>query len=183
MGFTDNFKLKPREAIIREVRRFPIIDGGKYLFATVLMMIPFFFLFPLLKWNGWGIAVGLIIFALGFAMFVRTLFMWYHNVFIVTTDRIVDIEQRGFFERVVSQSSLEKIQDVSLHTHGLLQTIFRYGDVNIKTAWGSVDLCVPAIFRPSRLQRLLLETQELYLEKHKFRQSTEKAYERDDVKK
>jgi uncharacterized membrane protein YdbT with pleckstrin-like domain len=109
--------------------------------------------------------------------------MWYHNVFIVTTDRIVDIEQRGFFERVVSQSSLEKIQDVSLHTHGLLQTIFRYGDVNIKTAWGSVDLCVPAIFRPSRLQRLLLETQELYLEKHKFRQPTEKVYERDDVKK
>jgi hypothetical protein len=183
MGFTDSFEMKPREAIIREVRRFPLIDGGKYFVATLLMMIPFFFLFPLLKWNGWGIALGSLVFATGFFIFFRTVFLWYHNVFVVTTDRIVDFEQRGFFERVVSQSSLEKIQDVSLHTHGALQTVFLYGDVNIKTAWGSVDLCVPAIFRPGKLQRLLLDTQEIYMEKQRQHQPTEKVYARDSIKK
>ena len=183
MGFTDKFELKPRETIIREVRRFPLIDGGKYFFATLLMMVPFFFLFPLLKWNGWGIMLGSAVFGVGVFIFFRTIFLWYHNVFVVTTDRIIDFEQRGFFERVVSQSSFEKIQDVSLHTHGLFQTVFMYGDVNIKTAWGSVDLCVPAIFRPGTLQRLLLETQELYLEKHKVHQPIESGYARDSIKK
>lgn len=170
MGVLDSIELRPREKVIREIRRFPLIDVGKYFLATLLMIMPFFFLFPLLKWNFWGVALGVLVFIVGFAMFCRTLFLWYHNVFVITTDRILDFDQRGFFERVVSQSSFEKIQDVSLHTHGAWQTIFRYGDINIKTAWGSVDLCVPAIFRPARIQQLMLETQELYLEKVKSHQ-------------
>ena len=95
--------------------------------------------------------------------------MWYNNVFVITTHRIIDFDQRGFFERVVSQSSFEKIQDVSLHIHGAAQTFFHYGDINIKSAWGSVDLCVPSIFRPARMQRLLLETQEKFYEREKHK--------------
>lgn len=163
MAIIDAIELKPREKVIREIRRFPFVDTGKYIVATLLMLIPFFFLFPLLKWHGWGIALGVTVFITGLAIFFRTVFLWYHNVFVITTDRILDFDQRGFFERVVSQSSFEKIQDVSFHIHGAWQTMFRCGDINIKTAWGSVDLCVPAIFRPSVVQRLLLDTQESYL--------------------
>lgn len=181
MGFTDSIELKPHEQIIREIRRFPFIDSGKYVGATLIMMVPFFFLFPLLKWRVFGAIAGGLVFVVGLVIFVRTLFLWYHNVFVVTTDRIIDIEQRGFFERVVSQSSFEKVQDVSLHTHGAWQTIFRYGDVNIKTAWGSVGLCVPAIFRPAKVQQLILETQELYLERTQSDNSTKKKYARDDI--
>lgn len=172
MAVTDSIELKPREKIIREIRRFPFIDSGKYFAGVLLMIAPFFFLFPLLKWHGWGIAAGTLVFVAGLIIFCRTLFLWYHNVFVVTTDRILDFDQRGFFERVVSQSSFEKIQDVSLHTHGAWQTIFRYGDINIKTAWGSVDLCVPSIFRPAHIQRLLLDTQETYMEKFRSGQSS-----------
>lgn len=105
---------------------------------------------------------GGVMFAAGCWIFVRTLFLWYHNVFVITSERIIDIDQRGFFERVVSQSSWEKIQDVSIHIHGPSQTFFRYGDVNIKTAFGSVDLCVPSIFRPGKVQREMIEAQEKY---------------------
>ncbi len=181
MGVVSSIELKPREKVIREIRRFPFIDTGKYFIAILLMIIPFFFLFPLLKWNLWGVALGVCVFAAGLIIFFRALFLWYHNVFVITTDRIIDFDQRGFFERVVSQSSFEKIQDVSLHTHGPWQTILRYGDINIKTAWGSVDLCVPAIFRPARVQQLLIETQERYLKKVNSHVSPAKTYARDDI--
>lgn len=175
MAIIDSIELKPREKVIKEIRRFPFVDLGKYIGATLLMLIPFFFLFPLLKWHGWGIALGVLVFLVGFSIFFRTVFLWYHNVFVITTDRILDFDQRGFFERVVSQSSFEKIQDVSFHIHGAWQTMFRCGDINIKTAWGSVDLCVPAIFRPATIQRLLLDTQEAYLDQ-------QQNYARDNAK-
>jgi Bacterial PH domain len=169
MAVTDHIELKPEEKIVREVRRFPLIDGGKYFLAIILMMVPFFFLFPLLKWHWWGVGIGSFLLLSGLIILSRTLFMWYNNVFVITTHRIIDFDQRGFFERVVSQSSFEKIQDVSLHIHGAAQTFFHYGDINIKSAWGSVDLCVPSIFRPARMQRLLLETQEKFYEREKHK--------------
>ncbi len=127
------------------------------------MLVPFFFLFPLLKMGALGIALGSFIFLIGACIMARTLFLWVHNVFVVTTERIIDFDQRGFFERVVSQSSFEKIQDVSFHIHGAFETLFNYGDLNIKTGWGSVDLCVPRIYRPSRAQRQLLDAQEEFM--------------------
>ncbi len=167
MSVLSKIILKPNEHVVRVYRRFPLVDIRRYIVAFIFMLVPFFFLFPLLRLHGWGITLGALVFVTGLFLFSRTLFMWFHNVFVVTTDRIVDFDQRGFFERVVSQSSYEKIQDVSFHIHGARQTFFRYGDVNIKSAWGSVDLCVPAIFRPDRAQRLLLDTQEAYLSRHK----------------
>lgn len=163
MSVVNKIILKPHERIVRVYRRYPIVDIRRYVIAAALMLIPFFFLFPLMRLKEWGMALGSIIFLAGFFELVRTLFMWIHNVFIITTDRIIDFDQRGLFERVVSQSSYEKIQDVSFHIHGPLQTMFRYGDVNIKTGWGSVDLCVPGIFQPERAQRLLIDTQEDYM--------------------
>lgn len=166
MGKIDSIELKSHEHIVRTVRRFPLVHTGTYLVAAILMLIPFFLLFPLMKLNVWGGLIGAVIFCVGAAIFVRTFYLWYHNVFVITTERIIDFDQRGFFERVVSQSSWEKIQDVSVHVHGAAQTFFHYGDVNIKTAWGSVDLCVPSIFRPNNVQRIMLETQEDYLARY-----------------
>ncbi|OGH61069.1 MAG: hypothetical protein A2848_02865 [Candidatus Magasanikbacteria bacterium RIFCSPHIGHO2_01_FULL_50_8] len=169
MGKVDNIELKPQEKIVREIRRFPFVHFGTYCGATLLMLIPFFFLFPLMKLHTWGVALGVVVFCAGAYIFLRTFYLWYHNVFVITTDRIIDFDQRGFFERVVSQSSWEKIQDISVHIHGASQTFFHYGDVNIKTAWGSVDLCVPSIFRPNNMQRLMLETQENFLKTYERR--------------
>lgn len=129
----------------------------------MFLLLPFFFLFPLLKFGGWGIFISVSAFLVGLAILIRTLFFWFHNVFVITTERVFDFDQRGWFERVVSQSSYEKIQDISFHIHGVFPTLFRYGDLNIKSAWGSVDLQVPAIYNPHAAQELLLDLQEQYL--------------------
>lgn len=165
MGAAHKLILKPDEHIVRVVRRVPFIDLGRYVTAAFFLLLPFFLLYPLLKYKPWGIIAGVILFSIGLFLCVRALFLWYHNVFIVTSDRIIDFDQRGFFEQVASQSSYEKIQDVSFHIHGALGTVFRFGDIHLKTGWGSVDLTVPAVYRPSELQRLILDVQEVYLQR------------------
>ncbi|HAL49973.1 MAG: hypothetical protein UU40_C0019G0006 [Candidatus Uhrbacteria bacterium GW2011_GWD2_41_121] len=59
---------------------------------------------------------------------------YYLDTWIVTTNRIINIEQRGLFSRVISELHLNQVQDVTAETRGFLQTILSYGDVYIQTA-------------------------------------------------
>lgn len=59
---------------------------------------------------------------------------YYLDVYIITNERIVNIEQNGFFKREISELHLHQIQDVSAKVNGFLPTIMHYGDVFIQTA-------------------------------------------------
>lgn len=85
---------------------------------------------------------------------------WYGDVYVLTNYRIVDVEQRGFFYRKFAEASLDKIQDISYETAGILQTVFRYGDVLVQTA-GTVDnITMEAVSRPDLQALYLLRTQQ-----------------------
>jgi hypothetical protein len=60
------------------------------------------------------------------ALFLIFVF-YYLSIQIITGIRIVDIEQVGLFDHVVSELHIDKIEDVSSKTSGLLGTIFNYG--------------------------------------------------------
>ena len=59
---------------------------------------------------------------------------YYLDTWIVTTERIINIEQHGLFSRVVSELHLNQIQDVTSETRGVAATFLSYGDVYIQTA-------------------------------------------------
>jgi uncharacterized membrane protein YdbT with pleckstrin-like domain len=59
---------------------------------------------------------------------------YYLSLQIVTNQRIVDIDQKGLFNREVNELPLANIQDVSHKLNGFLGTIFNFGNVIIQTA-------------------------------------------------
>jgi len=59
---------------------------------------------------------------------------YYLDVWIITDIRIVNIEQKGLFSRSISELKLFRVQDVTAEVHGLLPTLFHYGEVTIQTA-------------------------------------------------
>lgn len=59
---------------------------------------------------------------------------YYFDVWIVTSERIINIEQKGLFTRVVSELELEKIQDVTTDVRGVIPTFLNYGHLLIQTA-------------------------------------------------
>jgi hypothetical protein len=59
---------------------------------------------------------------------------YYFDVWIVTDQRIVNIEQKGLFSRVVSELGLEKIQDITTDVKGVIPTFLNYGDLQVQTA-------------------------------------------------
>ena len=59
---------------------------------------------------------------------------YYLDTWIVTTERVINIEQKGLFNRVASELQLEAVQDVTSNVEGIFRTMFDYGDVIIQTA-------------------------------------------------
>ena len=59
---------------------------------------------------------------------------YYLDTWIVTTERIINIEQKGLFSRIISTLHLNQVQDVTAETKGFLNTFLTYGNVFIQTA-------------------------------------------------
>jgi len=132
------------EKLVLFLRRHWLVLFGRWFFLIILAGIPVGIYFFLATYQP-QILTGKITFPFLFLLTsIYYLFIWlfffnvfidyYLDVWIVTTKRIIDIEQRGLFNRVVAEHSLEKIQDVTGAQKGLIQTIFKFGDVFIQTA-------------------------------------------------
>ena len=56
------------------------------------------------------------------------------DIWIVTSRRIINIEQQGLFSRVRSEVRLYRVQDVTSEIHGLVRSLFNFGIVYVQTA-------------------------------------------------
>lgn len=59
---------------------------------------------------------------------------YYFDIWIITNERIVNIEQKGLFVRHISELNFFRVQDVTAVVEGLLPTVLNYGDVEVQTA-------------------------------------------------
>jgi hypothetical protein len=59
---------------------------------------------------------------------------YYFDVWIVTNERIVNIEQNGLFSRGVSELELQNIQDITVEVMGIIPTLLNYGNLYVQTA-------------------------------------------------
>lgn len=59
---------------------------------------------------------------------------YYFDVWIITSERLLNIEQRGLFVRHISEVQYSRIQDISTSVTGVLATLLNFGDLYIQTA-------------------------------------------------
>lgn len=82
--------------------------------------------------------------------FMLTKFLrWYFNVFIVTDERIIDIDFVNLLYKEFSEAKITKVQDISYHTQGLFATFLDYGDVVIQTAGEMPNFIFECVPKPS----------------------------------
>lgn len=70
-------------------------------------------------------------------LWLYAFFIWidyYFDVWVITDERVLNIEQKSLFTRVVSEVNLGKVQDVTTKVEGFLPTLLDYGDIFIQTA-------------------------------------------------
>lgn len=82
---------------------------------------------------------------------------YYLDIWIVTDQRILDIEQNNLFHRIASEIDLKRVQDISSTVNGLLQTFFQYGDVKVQTASEENNINLKQIPHPVTVRREIME--------------------------
>lgn len=95
---------------------------------------------------------------------------YYFDAWIVTDRRLIDVEQIGLFRRSVSETRLEKMQDVSFEIKGLFGTIFHYGLISVQTAGAAQNFTINKVSDPAKIKTILLN---LYDERIKSVGSTQ----------
>lgn len=85
---------------------------------------------------------------------------FYLDVWIITNDRVVDIQQNGLFARTISEIDLYRIQDVTVSVKGFFPTIFKYGDLSVKTAADNAVMTFWNIPNPNEVRSALIELAE-----------------------
>lgn len=98
-----------------------------------------------------GLAAG---FILAGILFLPSWISWNYSVFIVTDQRLIQITQRGFWNRSVVDIGLNQIQMVNYEVSGLEETLLGFGTINIQTFVG--DLVIHDVHHPAKTQKKLL---------------------------
>jgi ABC-type multidrug transport system fused ATPase/permease subunit len=81
---------------------------------------------------------------------------YYLDVWIVTNVRIINIEQRQIFSRVISEHELDKIQDVTSEVHGIIATFLNYGEVFVQTAGQQQRFVFKEVSNPQNIKRKII---------------------------
>ena len=76
------------------------------------------------------------------------LYLWYNDVYVLTDERIIDVDQAGIFNRMVAETALDQIQEVKIEVKGPLESIFGFGKIVIQTAGPSENLVLELVPKP-----------------------------------
>ena len=129
------------------------------ILTTVLFMILTINMFVLML---------IIIFWMIFSMFLFIEWLNHElDLFIVTNNRIIWVEQISFLNRTVSECNLWQVQEVNSRTSWIFSNILNYGTILIQTAWNRTTLKMD--FAPDSMQaaRKILNVVDTYRNNNK----------------
>ena len=155
--------LKRNERLVRVVRRYTLTHLPQFFAVVASFSVGFFFMFWLFRHGWWGQAIFVLLSGTGVFFFLRILFAHYGNVCYLTTQRVIDIDRRGLFQRVISEIPYDQIEDVSGHILGFFGTIFRYGQVEIQSGRGKILVIIDSVKHPRRVQQHINILREEYI--------------------
>ena len=147
--FSDQFD---DEAMLLMFRKHPVVMRKEILIASVLLLlgvIPALIVPTYAVFFG-GLGLG---FTLSFLVMFYAWIGWHFTVYIVTDQRLMQINQKGLWKRSVVDIGLDKIQTVSYEIKGLQETLFGFGTIVIQTYVG--ELVIHDVHHPRQIQKKL----------------------------
>ena len=80
---------------------------------------------------------------------------WFYNVFMVTSERVVDIDYSDIVVHNIAVASLTHVQDVNYTQSGFIPTFFNYGDLFVQTAGNEKNFEALSIPKPREATHII----------------------------
>lgn len=153
------------EMVILFLRQHFIVNIPWIIIGMLLLVAPVV-LIPMVLGNlklpfvipGGYILVGTLFWYLATLGFLLTSFLrWFFNIYIVTSERIVDIDFIHILFKEFSEARLVNIQDITYNTGGVFESFFNYGNVFIQTAGTQPNFEFLSVPRPDAVVQTVSE--------------------------
>lgn len=136
----------------------------KVLFFGILIPVGIFLLFPqtamyMFIW----IWAGLL--ALSYH-----LYDWYFDAWLMTTQGLLDVEWKGFFDKTSTRIEYHMIEGVSYEIIGFWPTVLNFGVVTLERVGSGVLVQLVNVNNPRRVEQELLECQKKFLTQKSVRE-------------
>lgn len=170
-GFFDAFLAKPEKVTFEDqeeneqvvlVLRQHLITQVKPFASTILAALGIPFLLNLSGFLGslpMNFQFAFQIFWICFiiTLFIRSFLLWFFNVYIITDERIIDVDFHSMIFRNISSAKIENIEDISSAAAGPLAAVFDFGTILVQTAGERTQFEFDAVPQPSKVSKLLNE--------------------------
>lgn len=87
----------------------------------------------------------------------RALTIYTLNILIITDRRIITNKQHAFFDREISELRSHRIQDVTTHTNGFIETILKFGDISVQTAASEREFIFRKMPQPDEVRNTIMK--------------------------
>ncbi|RJO60757.1 hypothetical protein C4544_04430 [candidate division WS5 bacterium] len=152
---------KKKEKHIKTFRRNLLVLYRKFLKFLIFLTLSIFvmtyisqleILSPVANYINIGALLGMV-FSLSYGFYVWM--TWHYDVYILTSERVIEAHQKGLFNREVKEIDLEKVQDVTYSVSGFLATLAEIGSVKIKSASG-MEIEMKDVSKPSIVREVIM---------------------------
>lgn len=135
-----------------------LLGGVLLLMPTVLL--PFFARFldlPVRIPTGYVVVGFVFWYVMTFGLLLTRFLRWFFNIYIVTNERLVDIDFVNLLYKEFSEARLEKIQDISFNSRGILAALFNFGTVHVQTAGELPNFSFESVPNPEDIVRTIAD--------------------------
>ncbi len=164
------FETQADEEKVLLVLRAHFVTNFPWIFISLLLVVAP----PFLQMSGFfdyiqtqfGVSIGavnnflLLWYLFVFAYAFQNFLLWYFNIYLLTTDRVVDMDFYQLLYRKISSAELDKIEDVTVSIGGVSQSLFNYGNVQVQTAGAVVEFEFDHVPNPTIVQKAIEEAAE-----------------------
>ncbi|OGZ41869.1 MAG: hypothetical protein A3C80_04155 [Candidatus Ryanbacteria bacterium RIFCSPHIGHO2_02_FULL_45_43] len=160
-------ELKKNEKVLLVLHRHWIVIAGQVVATVLLFLIPIILvlfggLFQKLPGGGVGPFLFFII-TLYWMVVVGWLFVvwikYWLDVWVITTERVIDIDQVALFHRRISEFSLTRVQDVTVSIPNILATFLGFGNITVQTA-GETSFSIRDVSHCNQAKSIILSQSE-----------------------
>lgn len=148
------------EQIVLILRQHPIVLWKRIALIALAVVVPLFsgpgFLADFFPPN-FIMAMRFSWYLLTFSFALETFLIWFFSVFIITDERIVDVDFVSLLLRDISSAKIDAIQDLSSKAGGLLASVVNFGTVHIQTAGEQREIEFENVPYPAKVMALLNE--------------------------
>lgn len=163
MSLYDEFRKD--EQVILTIRRhwWYFIKLFFQLIAIALILIASF---VFLGFNNISFLVLILAIIIALLLSLYYWFLWKNDVYMLTNQRIIDINRNNIFNKEVIEFTLDKIQDVYYQQHGPIPMLVNFGEVVIETAGEQKNVKIELAPNPAYIQKKIGEILQQWRRKH-----------------